>query len=45
MVAEKFIKKIGRHVVGSHLEGTVSQNVYLGLSLYLMKSRKLSCKK
>ena len=28
MVAAKFIK-IGRHVVGSHLEGTVSQNLYL----------------
>ena len=34
------IMKIGRLVVKSHLEGTVSQISYLGPSFYFMKCRK-----
>ena len=37
--------KIGTLVDEIHSEGTVSQIFYLGLSFYIMKSRKLSCKK
>ena len=37
--------KFGILAVGGHLEGTVSQIFYLGLSLYFMDSRKLRCKK
>ena len=37
--------KFCTHVVEGHLEGTVSQIFYLGLSLYFMKSRKLSYKR
>ena len=36
--------RFGRHVAEDHLEGTVSQNLYLGPSSYFMKSRKLSSK-
>ena len=32
-------------LVGGHLEGTVSQIFYLGLSFYFMLSRKLNCKR
>ena len=37
--------KIDRLVVESHLEGTVSQILYLGPSFYEMKCRKLGNKK
>ena len=32
--------KFGVLVVGGHLEGNVSQIFYLGLSFYIMESRK-----
>ena len=34
--------RIGRLVVASHSEGTVSQILYLGPCYYFMKCRKLS---
>ena len=34
--------KIGRLLVESHLEGTVSHIFFLGSSFYFMKCRKLS---
>ena len=40
----RFIK-CGTLVVGDHLEGAVSQIFYLGPRFYVMKSRKLCCKK
>ena len=40
----KFIQ-FGTLVVKGYLEGTLSQNIYLGPSFYSMKSRKLGCKK
>ena len=36
--------KFGTPVVEGHLEGTVSQNFYLGPRFYSMISRKVSCK-
>ena len=39
------VTKFDTHVVDNHSEGTMSQIYYLGLSFYLMKSRKLRCKK
>ena len=36
--------KFGTHLIEGHLKGTVSQICDLGLSFYLMMSRKLSCK-
>ena len=37
--------KFGTHIVKDHPEGTMSQNLYLGLSSYFVKSRKLGCKR
>ena len=33
------------HIYGSHIEGTVSQIVYIGPSFHFMQSRKKSFKK
>ena len=37
--------KFGTHVVEGHLDGTMCQIFYLGLSFNVMKSRKLNGKK
>ena len=45
VIYEGKFTKFGTHLVAGHLEGTVSQILYLGLGFYFMMSRKLSCKK
>ena len=45
VIYEPKITKFGTCVVNDHSEGTVSQIIDLGPSLYFMKSRKSSCKK
>ena len=41
VICEAKLTKFGAHVVGGHLEDTVSQIFYSGLSFNFMKSRNL----
>ena len=45
VIYEGKFTKLGTHLVEGHLEGTVSRIFNLGLGIYFMMSRKLSCKK